>query len=71
MPQVAATIEPALFGLAMLLDNYDDASGMVQDRANFPNGDFENVTATAKLAKLLACAIEANLVDTSAANHGH
>lgn len=63
MPEVAADKEPLLFALAMLLENYDATTGMVQDRSNFPNDDFENVTATAKFAKLLACGIQAGIID--------
>lgn len=63
LPEVPPNLEPLLFSLAMLLENYDPTTGMVQDRANFPNGDFENVTATAKLAKLLALGIQMGLVD--------
>lgn len=65
LPALPPGLEPLLFSLAMLLDNYDATNGMVQDRANFPNGDFENVTATAKLAKLLALGIQANLIDAT------
>ena len=64
VPELPANLEPLLFSLAMLLNNFDDTTGMVQDRSNFPNGDFENVTATAKLAKLLAMGIQNNLVDS-------
>jgi len=48
-PAVAPEIEPLVWSLAMLLENHDETTGMVQDRSNFPNGDFENVTATGKL----------------------
>ena len=65
-PQIPPKLEPLLFSLAMLLDNYDDVTHMVQDRANFPNGRFENVPATAKLAKLLALGIKLNIIDRSA-----
>ncbi len=63
MPELPTNLEPLLFSLAMLLNNYDDTTGMVQDRSHFPNGDFENVTATAKFAKLLACGIQAGIID--------
>jgi hypothetical protein len=65
VPELPPNIEPLLFSLAMLLNNYDDMTGMVQDRSNFPNGDFENVTATAKLAKLLALGVQNNLIEYS------
>lgn len=45
-----------LWTLGWLLTNYDPVTGMVQDRSNFHAGDFENVSATAKAAKLVAYA---------------
>lgn len=67
-PEIPSKLEPLLFSLAMLMDNYDNATHIVQDRANFPNGRFENIPATAKLAKLLALGIKLGLVDRSARN---
>ena len=62
-PTLPAELEALLWSLSHLLYNYDEISGMVQDRSNFPDGVFENVTATAKLAKLLALAVQLDVVD--------
>ena len=42
-----------IWSLSWLLNNYDPETGMVQDRSNFHTGDFENVSATAKTAKVV------------------
>ncbi len=63
IPALPVAREAALFSLGMLLRSYDDATGMVNDRANFPLGTFENVTSTGKCAKVLAQAIVAGMVD--------
>jgi hypothetical protein len=42
-----------LWSYSWLMTNYDPESGMVQDRSRFPNGTFENVTATGKAAKIV------------------
>lgn len=57
----------ALLGLGALLANWDEDTGMVQDRGSFPAGIYENLTATAKLAKLLALALHDGLVEREAA----
>ena len=67
MPELPIADEALLTSLGMLLHNYDDSTGMVQDRSSFPRGDFENVTATAKLAKILAMALEMGFVEDAAA----
>ncbi|MFH0909284.1 MAG: hypothetical protein V1929_11015 [bacterium] len=67
MPDLSTPQEAFLTSLTMLLDNFDDVSGMVQDRSWWGRGNMENVTATAKLAKLLAMAIEKGMVDEAAA----
>jgi hypothetical protein len=55
-----------LLGLGALLANWDEASGLVQDRGSFPLGVYENVTATAKLAKLIALGIREGLIEAEA-----
>jgi hypothetical protein len=69
--QVALPDQPAprrgmLLGLGALLANWDEASGLVQDRGSFPLGVYENVTASAKLAKVLALGIREGLIDPEA-----
>ncbi|HHF53335.1 hypothetical protein DRP98_09565 [candidate division KSB1 bacterium] len=41
-----------LWTYSWLMTNYDPNTGMVQDRSNLGSGDYENVTATAKTAKI-------------------
>ena len=68
MPLLTNTAERAfLISLAMLLDNFDETTGMVQDNSYDKRGSYENTTATAKLAKLLAMAMKLDMVDTNAA----
>ncbi|HCN77436.1 MAG TPA: hypothetical protein DIT13_09620 [Verrucomicrobiales bacterium] len=56
----------ALLGLGALLANWDSSSGMAQDRGSFPAGIYENLTATAKLAKIIALAAREGIVDETA-----
>ncbi|MFA7158467.1 MAG: hypothetical protein WC299_04120 [Kiritimatiellia bacterium] len=65
MPALDRRGESFVTSLAMLLDNYDPTSGMVGDRSGFPARDFENVTATAKLGKLLAFGVKAGVCDAA------
>ena len=67
MPTLATADRAFLISLAMLLDNFDETTGMVQDKSYDLRGSRENTTATAKLAKLLAMAMELDMVDTNAA----
>ncbi len=67
MPDLDIRDEAFVTSLAMLLDNYDPTTGMLGDRSNFPSRDFENVTAAAKLVKLLAFGIEAGVCDRAGA----
>jgi hypothetical protein len=66
-PTLPTELEALLWSLSHLLYNYDEAAGIVEDRSNFPDRAFENLTATAKLAKLLALAIPLDIVDASRA----
>ncbi len=66
-PQTISMTEQAILAqLNMLLTNYDQTTGMVADRNGIAITDFENVTATGKLAKILAMAITNGLVDAEA-----
>ena len=42
-----------LWAYSWLMANYDPNTGMVQDRGYYHSGDYENVTATAKAAKIV------------------
>jgi hypothetical protein len=66
-PNLPTEVEALLWSLSHLLYNYDEDSGMVGDRSNFPDRVDENITATAKLAKLLALGIELNVLDETRA----
>lgn len=68
LPRLTAQQDAVLLCLGMLLEAYSPATGMVNDRTNFPDGVMENVTATAKLAKLLALAKVPGLVDAAKAD---
>ena len=67
LPLLATADRAFLISLAMLLDNFDETTGMVKDKSYELRGFRENTTATAKLAKLLAMAMELGMVDTNAA----
>ena len=67
MPELPTAEEAFLLSLAMALENYDDATGMMQDRTNFRHSDYENVTATGKMAKILAMAMAHGFVDDALA----
>ncbi len=62
-PTLDPKLEAFVWSFAMALNNYDDATGMAGDRANFPKTDFENVTASCALAKLIAEGIALGVVD--------
>lgn len=69
MPDLPLPREAFLVSLAMLLNNYDAASGMVSDGSYWRKNQMENVTATAKFAKLLGLAMKAGLVDGASATN--
>ena len=46
LPQLEPADQAFLESFAMLLDNFDHASGLTRDRINFPSGDFDNVSAS-------------------------
>lgn len=45
VPQLPVAESAFLWSYAMLLANWDPTSGLTRDRANFPAGDFDNVSA--------------------------
>ena len=51
-----------LWTYSWLMGNYVQSTGLVQDRSNFESGVFENVTATAKAAKITYYAYEKGYV---------
>ena len=53
LSKVPSQEQAFLWTYSWLMANYNPATGMVQDRSNFHTGDFENVTATGKLAKII------------------
>lgn len=61
-PSLSTEDEAFLWSYSWLMANYDPATGMVQDRSNFGSGDFENVTATAKAAKITYYAYRKGIV---------
>jgi len=46
VPELSVGERGFLWSYAMLLDNWDPTSGLTRDRANFPAGDFDNVSAS-------------------------
>jgi len=63
------TLEPVVWTLGQALTFFDFESGLLQDRAQWPDGDYENISATGKLAKNLALLSMAHpeIVDVEAA----
>lgn len=53
VPNLPPEEQAFLWTYSWLMTNYDPVTGMVQDRSNFDLGDDENVTATAKTAKII------------------
>lgn len=56
MPQLATAAQVFLWSYGMLLSNWDADSGLTRDWANFPAGDFDNISASGLQA---AAAIQA------------
>jgi hypothetical protein len=54
-------LEPFVWTYANLLGNYNGSTGLVRDRANFPSGDFDNVSATGGFALLSVLAEKAGI----------
>ena len=46
MPELTTAERAFLWSYGMLLANWDAASGLTRDRASFPTGDFDNVSAS-------------------------
>ena len=68
VPEMPTEEQAFLWSYSWLMANYDPDSGMVQDRSNFGAGDMENVTATAKAAKLSYYAYQKGYVSYDDAN---
>ena len=56
VPDLPAKEQGFLWTYSWLMTNYDADTGMVQDRSYCHSGDFENVTATGKAAKIVCYA---------------
>ena len=67
VPDLPAEEEAFLWSYAWLMANYDPATGMVQDRSNFRSGDYENLTATAKAAKITYYAYRKGIITRESA----
>ncbi len=52
VPDLSTEEQAFLWTYSWLMANYDANTGIVQDRSNFGTGDFENISATAKAAKI-------------------
>ena len=68
VPEMPTEEQTFLWSYSWLMANYDPDSGLVQDRSNFGAGDMENVTATAKAAKLTYYAYQKGYVSYDHAN---
>ena len=52
VPDLPSEEQAFYWTYSWLMANYDPNTGIVQDRSNFKSGDFENIPATAKAAKI-------------------
>lgn len=62
VPNLPSEEQAFCWTYSWLMANYDPQTGMVQDRSNFGLGDFENVPATAKTAKVTGYAYKKGYV---------
>jgi hypothetical protein len=62
LPELPLPERAFLWSYAMLLSNLDMSTGFVRDRANFPAGDFDNVSASGLLAAATAQASQLGIV---------
>ncbi|MCA9920256.1 MAG: hypothetical protein KC445_20010 [Anaerolineales bacterium] len=65
LPDLPLAERAFLWSYAMLLSNLDMSTGIVRDRANFPEGDFDNVSAAGLLAAATAQAEYLGMVSTA------
>ena len=65
VPELSTEEQAFLWTYSWLMSNYDASTGMVQDRSNFGVGDFENITATAKTAKIVYYAYKKGYTEKS------
>jgi hypothetical protein len=63
VPDVPTEEQAFLWTYSWLMTNYDPITGMVQDRSNYGADDYENVTATAKTAKIVYYAYKKGYTD--------
>jgi len=67
LPEGVRASSPELWSLALLLANWTPGSGLVRDRANFPAGHFDNVSASGLVAAAVAAGWRQGLVPRTAA----
>lgn len=68
LPALTTAENAFLWSYAMLLENWDPATGLTADRANFPQGEFDNVSASGMQAAAAVVAAEQGVIrrDTAA-----
>jgi hypothetical protein len=67
VPQLSAPERAFLSSYAMLLSNWIPATGLTRDRANFPAGDFDNVSASGMQAAAAVTAWKFGMISKPAA----
>jgi hypothetical protein len=67
VPALVTQERAFLWSYAMLLSNWDPASGLTRDRANSPAGDFDNVSASGLQAAAAAMAWHLGFISTPVA----
>lgn len=67
LPESALARANELWSLALLLANWTPGSGLVRDRASFPAGQFDNVSASGLLAAAVAAGSRQGLVPRASA----
>jgi hypothetical protein len=67
MPHLSTPERAFLSSYAMLLSNWIPAAGLTRDRANFPAGDFDNVSASGMQAAAAVTAWQLGMISKPAA----
>ena len=67
LPQLSTSQRAFLWSYGMLLSNWISTTGLTRDRANFPAGDFDNVSASGMQAAAAVLAWRAGLISEPAA----
>jgi hypothetical protein len=62
LPQLDVGQRAFLWSYAMLLSNWNSTSGLTRDRANFPEGDFDNVSASGLQAAAAVMALDLGFI---------